>query len=152
MHLWGFQNSGTTRNQEVGKIKAGQTGRVQNPADSNISENPVCNIKSRQGSNNKANRHNDFMVLAYLRFSPYPISLMVHQLDFSCAPRQGFSLLCQLLLSPGILPGRLISSSFPPLGVTSCVHEYWACSLLVVSGFCYCNLFHQLSGLQLSLL
>ena len=52
------------------------------------------------------------MVLAY------PIFLMVSLSDLSCVPRQGFALLCQLLISPGILPGRLISASFPPLGAT----------------------------------
>ena len=67
------------------------------------------------------------MVLAYLLFFPkrfLPIFPMVSLLDFSCPLRQGFTLLCQLLVSPGILPGRLISSSFTLHGATSLFRVY----------------------------
>ena len=67
----------------------------------------------------------------------YPIFLMFGLTDFSCVPRQGFALLCQLVVSPGILPGRLISASFPLLGTTSSFRVYTSTELahcLVVAG------------------
>ena len=45
-------------------------------------------------------------------------------------PRQGFVLLCQLVVSPGILPDRLISASFPPLGATLSFRVYTSTELV----------------------
>ena len=48
----------------------------------------------------------------------------------SRVPGQGFALLCQLVVSPGILPGRLISASFPQLGATSSLRVYTSTELV----------------------
>ena len=71
--------------------------------------------------------YNIVMVLAYLRFCP--IRFLISLSDFSCAPRQSFALLCQLLVSPGILPGRIISASFPPLGANLSFQVYTSTEL-----------------------
>ena len=67
------------------------------------------------------------MVLAY------PIFPMVSLSDFIVF----HILLCQLVVSPGVLPGRLISACFPPLGATLLFRVYMSTDLahcLVIAG------------------